>query len=210
MARCFMSYRTKRMVVNQLIKRGIIDTNLLDAMYTVPTHRFVSKIYRSKAYTDNPLPIGHGQTISQPYVVALMTQLLQLDRKHKVLEIGTGCGYQTAILSILSKKVITFEVLSSLSTKSRKRLTKLGYKNVDFNCADGKNGWSKEAPYDRILVSAAPETIPEVLIEQLAPKGRMVIPVGSLYDQFIHIITKDKNEQIHIKKSTPVRFVPLV
>jgi len=205
-----MSDRAKNMVDNQLRKRGIIDTAVLDAMSTVPRHRFVSRIYRSMAYTDNPLPIGHGQTISQPYVVGLMTQLLQVDRKHKVLEIGTGCGYQTAILSILSKKVITFEVLSSLSTKSRKRLTKLGYKNIDFHCADGKNGWSKEAPYDRILVSAAPETIPKVLIKQLAPKGCMVIPVGSLYDQFIHIITKDKNEKIHIKKSTPVRFVPLV
>ena len=205
-----MSDRTKNMVVNQLRKRGIINTAVLDAMSTVPRHRFVSRIYRSMAYTDNPLPIGHGQTISQPYVVGLMTQLLQVDRKHKVLEIGTGCGYQTAILSILSKKVITIEVLSSLSTKSRKRLTKLGYKNVNFHCADGKSGWSKEAPYDRILVSAAPETIPKVLIKQLAPKGCMVIPVGSLYDQFIHIITKDKNEQIHIKKSTPVRFVPLV
>ena len=205
-----MSDRTKTMVVNQLRKRGIIDTAVLDAMSTVPRHRFVSRIYRSMAYTDNPLPIGHGQTISQPYVVALMTQLLQVDRKHKVLEIGTGCGYQTAILSILSKKVITIEVLSSLSTKSQKQLTKFGYKNVDFHCADGKNGWSKEAPYDRILVSAAPETMPEVLIEQLAPNGYMVIPVGSLYDQFIHIITKDKNEQVHIKKSTPVRFVPLV
>jgi len=202
--------RTKAMVVNQLRKRGIIDTAVLDAMTAVPRHRFVSRIYRSMAYTDNPLPIGHGQTISQPYVVALMTQLLQVDQKHKVLEIGTGCGYQTAILSILSKKVITIEVLSSLSTKSQKQLTKFGYNNVDFHCADGKNGWSKEAPYDRILVSAAPETMPEVLIEQLAPNGYMVIPVGSLYDQFIHIITKDKNEQVHIKKSTPVRFVPLV
>jgi protein-L-isoaspartate(D-aspartate) O-methyltransferase len=205
-----MSDRTKTMVVNQLRKRGIIDTAVIDAMSTVPRHRFVSRIYRSMAYTDNPLPIGHGQTISQPYVVALMTELLQLDRKHKVLEIGTGCGYQTAILSILSKKVITIEVLSSLSTKSRKRLTKLGYNNVDFHCADGKNGLSKEAPFDRILVSAAPETIPDELIEQLAPKGYMVIPVGSLYDQFIHIISKDKNGQVHIKKSTPVRFVPLV
>jgi protein-L-isoaspartate(D-aspartate) O-methyltransferase len=205
-----MSDKTKNMVVDQLSKRGIIDTAVLDAMSTVPRHRFVSRIYRSIAYTDNPLPIGLGQTISQPYVVALMTQLLQVDRKHKVLEIGTGCGYQTAILSVLSKKVITFEVLSSLSRKSFERLTKLGYKNVDFHCADGKIGWSKEAPYDRILVSAAPETIPEVLIEQLAPNGYMVIPVGSLYDQFIHIITKDKNEQVHIKKSTPVRFVPLV
>jgi protein-L-isoaspartate(D-aspartate) O-methyltransferase len=167
-------------------------------------------MYRSIAYTDNPLPIGHGQTISQPYIVALMTQLLQVDRKHKVLEIGTGCGYQTAILSVLSKKVITLEVLSSLSKNSLERLTNLGYKNVNFHCADGKYGWTKEAPYDRILVSAAPETIPEVLIEQLAPNGYMVIPVGSLYDQFIHIITKDKNEQVHIKKSTPVRFVPLV
>ena len=205
-----MSVKIKTMINNQLLKRGIIDKKVLNAIYIVPRHRFVSRIYRSMAYSDNPLPIGYGQTISQPYVVALMTELLQLDRKHKVLEIGTGCGYQTAILSILSKKVITIEVLSSLSTKSRKRLTKLGYKNINFHCADGKNGWSKEAPYDRILVSAAPETIPKVLIKQLAPKGCMVIPVGSLYDQFIHIITKDKNEKIHIKKSTPVRFVPLV
>lgn len=205
-----MSDRTKSMVVNQLIKRGIIDTALLDAMYTVPRHRFVSKIYRSMAYTDNPLPIGHGQTISQPYIVGLMTELLEVNRKHKVLEIGTGCGYQTAILSILSKKVITLEVLKSLSRKSFERLTKLGYKNIDFHCADGKNGWLKDAPYDRILVSAAPKTVPEVLIEQLSPNGYMVIPVGSLYDQFIHIITKNINGDVHIKKSTPVRFVPLV
>ena len=205
-----MSDRTKIMVDNQLRKRGIINTAVLNAMSIVPRHRFVNTIYRSIAYTDNPLPIGHGQTISQPYVVALMTQLLQVDQKHKVLEIGTGCGYQTAILSILSKKVITFEVLSSLSTKSRKRLTKLGYNNVDFHCGDGKNGLSKEAPYDRILVSAAPETIPNLLIEQLAPKGCMVIPVGSLYDQSIHIITKDENEKIYINKTNPVRFVPLV
>ena len=198
------------MVANQLRKRGINNTAVLDAMSTVPRHRFVSRIYRSMAYTDNPLPIGHGQTISQPYIVALMTQLLQVDIKHKVLEIGTGCGYQTAILSILSKKVITFEVLSGLSKKSQKRLTTLGYNNVDFHCADGKDGYAKEAPYDRILVSAAPETIPEILIEQLAPRGYMIIPVGSLYEQFIHIITKDKNEQINIKKCTPVRFVPLV
>ena len=205
-----MPDRTKTMVANQLRKRGINNTAVLDAMSTVPRHQFVRKIYRSMAYTDNPLPIGHGQTISQPYIVALMTQLLQVDIKHKVLEIGTGCGYQTAILSILSKKVITFEVLSGLSKKSKKRLTTLGYNNVDFHCADGKNGLSKEAPFDRILVSAAPETIPEVLIEQLAPKGYMVMPVGSLYDQFIHIISKDKNGQVHIKKSAPVRFVPLV
>tara|TARA_B100001750_G_scaffold221701_1_gene210494 strand:+ start:28 stop:645 length:618 start_codon:yes stop_codon:yes gene_type:complete len=205
-----MSDRTKNMVVNQLINRGIIDTALLDAMYSVPRHRFVSRIYRTMAYTDNPLPIGHGQTISQPYIVGLMTELLKVNRKHKVLEIGTGCGYQTAILSILSKKVITLEVLISLSKISSERLTNLGYKNIDFHCADGKYGWFKEAPYDRILVSAAPKTIPEVLIEQLAPNGYMVIPVGSLYDQFIHIITKNKNGDVHIKKSTPVRFVPLV
>ena len=205
-----MSDRTKNMVVNQLRKRGIIDGDVLDAMSTVPRHRFVSRIYRSMAYTDNPLPIGHGQTISQPYIVALMTQLLQVDPKHKVLEIGTGCGYQTAILSILSKRVITFEVLNSLSTKSRKRLKRLGYDNIEFHCADGKYGCVEEAPFDRILVSAAPISIPEKLIKQLAPKGYMVIPVGSLYDQFIHIISKDKNGQVHIKKSTPVRFVPLV
>lgn len=205
-----MSDRTKTMVANQLRKRGINNTAVLDAMSRVPRHRFVSKIYRSMAYTDNPLPIGHGQTISQPYIVALMTQLLRVNIKHKVLEIGTGCGYQTAILSILSKKVITFEVLNGLSKKSESLLTTLGYNNINFHCADGKRGYVKEAPYDRILVSAAPETIPNVLIEQLAPEGYMVIPVGSLYDQFIHIITKDKKGEVKIKKSTPVRFVPLV
>ena len=126
------------------------------------------------------------------------------------MEIGTGCGYQTAILSILSKRVITLEVLSTLSTMSQKRLKRLGYNNVDFHCADGKYGCVEEAPYDRILVSAAPKSIPNELIEQLAPNGCMVIPVGTLYDQFIHIITKDKNGQVHLKKSTPVRFVPLV
>ena len=115
-------------------------------MSNVPRHLFVSRFYRSMAYEDNPLPIGHGQTISQPYIVAFMTQLLQLRKKQKVLEIGTGCGYQTAILSILSKKVISYEVLSSLSTKARKLLTKLGFNNVEFHCGDGKNGWSKAAP----------------------------------------------------------------
>ena len=205
-----MSDRTKIMVENQLRKRGINDTTVLNAMSTVPRHRFVSRIYGPMAYTDNPLPIGHGQTISQPYIVALMTQLLRVNIKHKVLEIGTGCGYQTAILSILSKKVITLEVLNGLSKKSESLLTTLGYNNINFHCADGKRGYVKEAPYDRILVSAAPETIPNVLIEQLAPEGYMVIPVGSLYDQFIHIITKDKKGEVKIKKSTPVRFVPLV
>jgi len=198
------------MVANQLRKRGINNTAVLDAMSRVPRHRFVSKIYRSMAYTDNPLPIGHGQTISQPYIVALMTELLRVKIKHKVLEIGTGCGYQTAILSILSKKIITLEVLNGLSKKSESLLTTLGYNNINFHCADGKRGWEKEAPFDRILVSAAPKNIPELLIEQLAPEGYMVIPVGSLYDQFIHIITKDKKGEVKIKKSTPVRFVPLV
>ena len=205
-----MSNRAKTMVAKQLKNRGIVNTDVLEAMSLVKRHLFVSRIYRSMAYTDNPLPIGHGQTISQPYVVALMTELLQVDKTHKVLEIGTGCGYQTAILSILSKRVITVEILSSLSKQSQKRLIKLGYNNVNFHCADGKLGWKKEAPYDRILVSAAPVTIPEILIEQLAPEGYMVIPVGALNDQLIHVITKDENENIRINKSTPVRFVPLV
>ena len=157
-----MSDKIKAMIKDQLLKRGIIDKRVLDAIYTVPRHRLVSRVYRSMAYKDNPLPIGHGQTISQPYIVALMTQLLRVEIKHKVLEIGTGCGYQTAILSILSKKVITFEVLNGLSKKSQRRLTTLGYNNIDFHCADGKDGYGKEAPYDRILVSAAPETIPEI------------------------------------------------
>jgi len=205
-----MSDRAKTMVANQLKNRGIVNKDVLCAMSLVERHLFVSGLYRSIAYTDNPLPIGHGQTISQPYVVGLMTELLQVEKTNKVLEIGTGCGYQTAILSILSKKVITLEVLSNLSKQSQKRLIKLGYNNVDFHCADGKLGWEKEAPYDRILVSAAPEIIPEILIGQLAPKGHMVIPAGSLNNQLIHIITKDKYENINIKKSIPVRFVKLV
>jgi protein-L-isoaspartate(D-aspartate) O-methyltransferase len=133
-----MSDRRKTMVDNQLRKRGINDTAVLDAMSTVPRHRFLSRIYGAMAYTDNPLPIGHGQTISQPYIVALMTQLLQVEKEHKVLEIGTGCGYQTAILSVLSKMVITLEVKGSLLKGSQKRLVNLGYNNIIFHCADGK------------------------------------------------------------------------
>ena len=139
-----------------------------------------------------------------------MTELLEVDKTHKVLEIGTGCGYQTAILSFLSERVITVEIISDLSKRSEKHLRNLGYNNVVFHCADGKLGWEKEAPYDRILVSAAPDTIPEILIRQIATKGRMVIPVGPSHNQFINVITKDKYDQVHTKRAIPVRFVPLV
>ena len=191
-------------------KEGITDQKILSAFEAIPRHLFVPKVFSDQAYDDIPVPIACDQTVSQPSLVAFMINALEVGERMKVLEIGTGCGYQTAILSILSKKVITLDVLSSLSRQSQKRLIKLGYNNVDFHCADGKLGWKKEAPYDRILVSAAPVTIPEILIEQLAPEGYMVIPVGSLNDQLIHVITKDGNENIRINKSTPVRFVPLV
>ena len=201
----------KDMVENQLRQRGITDDLVLDAMGTIPRHLFVNEDLQDKAYMDGPLPIGFGQTISQPYIVAYMTEILKLEQQHSVLEVGTGCGYQAAVLSSLAQKVISLERIKELAVSSRKQLQELGFANVDVINANGWNGYQKGAPYDRIIVTAGAKKVPEALIEQLANSGIMVIPVGKImFSQTLRIISKDNNGNVIKKKSLPVRFVRLV
>ena len=199
------------MVEDQIIKRGIEDQRVLDVMEVVERHKFVPERYSESAYKDGPLPIGYGQTISQPFIVAFMTENLKLKSSHKVLEIGTGSGYQAAVLSELCDHVYTIEIVDALANESTERLEKLGYKNITVRSGDGYKGWPEEAPFDRIMVTAAPEEIPELLIEQLAEGGIMVIPVGKQYEiQYLWVITKEVGGQIKKEKILPVRFVPMV
>ncbi len=199
-----------QMVNDQIRRRGITDKRILNAMAEVPRHIFVNQINQPLAYYDGPLPIGEGQTISQPYIVAFMTNELKISLQHKVLEIGTGCGYQTAVLAEMAQEVISLEYVNKLATTARKRLDKLNYKNVTIHKANGMNGWKDNAPYNRIIVTAAPTLIPEKLVEQLAPQGRMIIPVGqSIYNQALFIITKSKGGLVNVKQSLSVRFVPM-
>ena len=201
----------KDMVENQLRQRGITDDSVLDAMGTIPRHLFVNEDLQDEAYMDGPLPIGFGQTISQPYIVAYMTEILKLEQQHSVLEVGTGCGYQAAVLSSLAQKVISLERIKELAVSSRKQLQELGFANVDVINANGWNGYQKGAPYDRIIVTAGAKKVPEALIEQLANSGIMVIPVGKImFSQTLRIISKDNNGNVIKKKSLPVRFVRLV
>jgi protein-L-isoaspartate(D-aspartate) O-methyltransferase len=171
------------MVTEQLQRRGIRDPRILRAVAKVPRHQFVDEALIGRAYGDHPLPIGEGQTISQPYMVALMSEALELLGHERVLEIGTGCGYQTAILAELCGKVFSIERLKSLADKATRRLDNLGYYNVLVRVGDGTLGWKEEAPFDAILVTAAAPEIPQALVEQLAPKGRLVLPVGDAYSQ---------------------------
>ena len=199
------------MVEDQIIKRGIEDQRVLDVMKVVERHKFVAERYSESAYKDGPLPIGYGQTISQPFIVAFMTENLKLKSSHKVLEIGTGSGYQAAVLSELCDHVYTIEIVNALANESTERLEKLGYKNITVRSGNGYKGWPEEAPFDRIMVTAAPEEIPELLIEQLAEGGIMVIPVGKQYEiQYLWVITKEVGGQIKKEKILPVRFVPMV
>ena len=201
----------KDMVENQLRQRGITDDLVLDAMGTIPRHLFVNEDLQDEAYMDGPLPIGFGQTISQPYIVAYMTEILKLEQQHSVLEVGTGCGYQAAVLSSLAQKVISLERIKELAVSSRKQLQELGFANVDVINANGWNGYQKGAPYDRIIVTAGAKKVPEALIDQLANSGIMVIPVGKImFSQTLRIISKDNNGNVIKKKSLPVRFVRLV
>lgn len=200
-----------QMVEDQIRRRGISDKRVLHAMATVPRHLFVNKLQRQLSYFDGPLPIGHGQTISQPYIVAFMTDELQIESHHTILEIGAGCGYQAAILSMLAKEVISLEYVAKLAKSASKRLNDLGYKNIKIHNANGMTGWEENAPYDRIIGTAAPSSMPDKVIDQLAPQGRMIIPVGgSVFDQSLYIITKNKKGKVKIKRSLPVRFVPMV
>ena len=197
----------KEMVETQIRARGVRDERVLAVMERVERHLFVPEKYRPFAYEDNPLPIGEGQTISQPYIVALMTELLELKGKEKVLEIGTGSGYQAAILSELARKVYTIEILKPLAESAGERLKKLGYKNVLVKCGDGYQGWQEYAPFDGIIVTCAPAYIPQPLVEQLAEGGKMVIPVGE-YFQELKLLRKTKGK-ITEKSIIPVRFVPM-
>jgi len=198
------------MIETQLIPRGINNRNVLSAMKKIPRHLFVPEEYMDNAYEDHPLPIGSGQTISQPYMVALMTQVLELTGKEKTLEIGTGSGYQTAILAELSYKVYTVERIKSLSEKAQEILKKLKYENIYFKVGDGTEGWKEFAPYDRIIVTASSNSIPEPLIEQLSQnKGRLVIPIGEKFSQVLTLVIKDK-ENLEKKEICDCVFVPLI
>ena len=199
------------MVDSQLAKRGIFDKNVLNAIKTVPRHEFISFRYSSMAYMDGPLPIGQGQTISQPYIIGYMTEALKVKPHHTVLEIGTGCGYQTAVLSLLVKKVISLEINNSLAVTSEKRLSRLGYENVEVHQTNGNSGWEEHAPYPRIMVTACPKKIPSDLINQLENTGIMIIPVGEEKEkQVLMMVTKDKEGKVKIKPTLPVRFVPML
>lgn len=199
----------ERMVRTQLIPRGIKDRGVLEVMGKIPRHLFVEKDLRDEAYNDHPLPIGHNQTISQPYMVALMTQELELTGKEKTLEIGTGSGYQTAILAELSKEVFTIERIVPLLEKAKSLLNSLGYKNVYFKAFDGTLGWEEHAPFDAIMVTAGAPKIPQPLMDQLAEGGRMVIPVGDRLSQELIKITR-KGEDFHKKNLGGCRFVDLI
>jgi len=200
----------KRMVEYQIIARGIRDKRVIDAMLKVPRHMFVPEEYRDEAYNDYPLPIGHGQTISQPYIVALMTEALQLKDTDRVLEIGTGSGYQAAILAEIVKEVYSIEIIDELARRAKKTLDALGYKNIHIKVGNGYNGWPEKAPFDAIIVTCAPRKIPRPLIEQLKNGGRMVIPVGRSYGVQRLIRVTKRDGKIHKELLTLVRFVPMI
>jgi len=190
--------------------RNHIDERVMKAMEKVPRHEFVPAYLRSSAYLNKPLPIGHGQTISQPFIVALMTDLLQTKKDDVVLEIGTGSGYQAAVLAGLVKKVYTIEIIKELGESARERLVRLAYKNVEVRIADGYFGWEEHAPFDSIIVTAAAGHVPPPLIRQLKPGGRIVIPVGGVYQvQMLMVVTKDASGKLKTEQVLPVRFVPL-
>jgi protein-L-isoaspartate(D-aspartate) O-methyltransferase len=205
-------YMEKRhaMVENDLRDRGIKDTRVLEVMEKVPRHLFVDASLRGKAYADHPLPIGEGQTISQPFVVALMTEALRLKPEEKVLEIGTGSGYQAAVLAEIVKEVYTIEIRRSLADRAAKRLDALGYTNVTVKYGDGYFGWEDYAPFDAIIITAAANHIPPPLIQQLKEGGRMILPLGStFFHQTLTLVTKVKGE-LEVKEMESVAFVPLI
>jgi protein-L-isoaspartate(D-aspartate) O-methyltransferase len=200
----------KRMVETQLVARGITDRRVIEAMLKVPRHLFVEEAMAAQAYSDTPLPIGEKQTISQPYMVALMTELLELSGTEKVLEIGTGSGYQSAILAQLADRVYTIERIRPLALQARRALDSLGYLNVNLKIADGTEGWEAEAPFDAIMVTAGAPDVPQKLVEQLAPGGRLVVPVGDAYVQELIRVVKGPDGSAKVERSVGCRFVKLV
>lgn len=201
-----------RMVDSQIRSRGITDPHVLKAMETIPRHLFIDKGLMDQAYNDNPLPIGEGQTISQPYIVALMTEALELRGKEKVLEIGTGSGYQTAILAELAERVFSVERIASIASKARKLLDSLNYFNVAIRVGDGTYGWREESPFEAIIVTAGAPDIPRILVEQLASGGRLVLPVGDRNLQTLIKLTRLSEDANNLKKEDlgGCRFVSLV
>lgn len=197
------------MVDTQISARGIKDPRVLEALRKVPRHEFVPTAEKLLAYSDNPLPIGHGQTISQPYIVALMTELLQIKPTDKVYEVGTGSGYQAAVLSELAQEVYTVEIVEPLYEQAKSRLEKLGYKNVHVRLEDGTKGWPEAGPFDKMMVTAAGLKIPDELIQQLKEGGRLVMPVGDRDEQVL-IVGEKHGPLLKTTESIAVRFVPLV
>ena len=206
-----MARERERMVEEQLVRRGVTDERVLAAMRRLPRHRFVQEALRDRAYGDHPLPIGEEQTISQPYIVGLMTSLLELTGREKILEVGTGSGYQTAVLAEMGAEVFGLEIVPELARRSQDRLTALGYgTRVHLRQGDGNRGWPEAAPFDRILAAAAAPAAPPALLEQLAPGGRMVIPIGSEpFGQVLTLIQKDAEGSVRETPVLPVAFVPL-
>ena len=198
------------MVQTQIEERGIADPVVLGAMRRVPRHLFVPETIADEAYDDRPLPIGYGQTISQPYIVGLMTELLRLKRSDRVLEVGTGSGYQAAVLAEIVDSVWTIEILEPLASSAGERLRRLGYANVNVRCGDGYAGWTEHAPFDAIIVTAAPEEVPPRLIEQLNEGGRMVIPVGPALAVQSLILVEKHGGKITTRHVEAVRFVPMI
>jgi protein-L-isoaspartate(D-aspartate) O-methyltransferase len=199
------------MVLDQIESRGVRDRNVLKALRSVPRHLFVPEDLASEAYSDYPLPIGLGQTISQPYIVAFMTELLNVEAGHKVLEIGTGSGYQAAVLSLLAHSVYSIEIVPDLGRQARDLLSQLGYDNVEVRIGNGYLGWPEAAPFDRIIVTAAPDKLPQELVDQLRPGGRLVAPIGAVGGiQQLVLVKKDRSSKIETREVLPVRFVPMV
>ncbi|MDD4972106.1 MAG: protein-L-isoaspartate(D-aspartate) O-methyltransferase [Paludibacter sp.] len=199
----------QNMVEFQIKARGILAENVLEAFLKVRRHVFIPDKYRHRSYEDNPLPIGFEQTISQPYIVAYMTELLKPDKNLRVLEIGTGSGYQTAILSCLCKEVYSIEMIESLGTRTKITLQEEGFNNIILKTGDGYNGWKEFAPYDIIIVTCAPAKIPPLLLKQLAENGKMIIPAGESHRQKLYLIEK-KNGKIQQTETIGVRFVPMI
>jgi protein-L-isoaspartate(D-aspartate) O-methyltransferase len=197
------------MVRDQIERRGIRTPAVLKALRETPRHLFVPEALRRSAYSDYPLPIGHGQTISQPYIVASMTDLLGVRRTDKVLEIGTGSGYQTAVLAQLGAKVYSMEIVEPLAKEAAARLKEMGYHNVEVRAGDGYRGWPEQAPFDRIIVTAAPPELPRALIQQLKNGGRMVAPVGREWQELV-VVDKDLDGHVRQHTEYPVIFVPMV
>ena len=199
------------MVDEHIAARGVKHPAVLKAMRDIPRHLFVLEQYQSEAYADQPLPIGSGQTISQPYIVALMSEMLRPAANATVLEVGTGSGYQAAILCKLFKKVYSIELLPELSARAQAAIAKVGLKNIEFRVGDGYKGWPEHAPYDRIILTAAPAEVPQGLVDQLAPGGMLLGPVGDDPNyQRLMVVEKSKNGEVTQSVSYPVRFVPMV